>query len=79
MYLGKVATNKSDMILETHIKSLLEKYKGDPEIIFEINSCLSLYECNRTIALELGCKKLVAELTKEFIDQLNQIDKREVN
>lgn len=78
VYSGKVAANKSDMILESYIKSLLEKYKDDPEIIFEINSCLSVYACNRTIALELGCKKSVAKLTKEFIDQLNQIDKREV-
>ena len=74
----KKPVNKSDMILETRIKSLLDKYKGDPEIINEINGCLSMYECNRTIALELGRKKSVAELTKEFLNQLKQLEKREV-
>ena len=74
--LGKKPTSKSDIILEMRIKSLLDKYKGNSEIIDEINSCLSMYECNRTIALELGRKKSVAELTKEFIKQLNQIEKK---
>ena len=73
---GKKPANKSDMILEARIKSLLDKYKRDPEIINKINGCLSMYECNRTIALELGRKKLVAELTKEFTNQLNQIEKK---
>lgn len=73
---GKKPVNKSDMILEARIKSLLDKHKGDPEIISEINGCLSMYECNRTIALELGRKKSVAELTKEFLNQLNQIERK---
>ena len=75
---GKKPTNKSDMILETRIKTLLDKYKDDPEIISEVNACLSMYECNRTIALNLGDKKSVAKLTKEFTNQLNEIEKREV-
>lgn len=75
---GKKPTNKTDMILETRIKTLLDKYKDDPEIIKEVNACLSMYECNRTIALNLGDKKSVAKLTKEFTNQLNEIEKREV-
>lgn len=73
---GKKPTDTSDRILETRIKSLLDKYKGNSEIISEINSCLSMYECNRTIALELGCKKSVAELTKEFLNKLKEIEKK---
>lgn len=73
---SKKPTNKMDVILEAHIKSLLDKYKDDPEITAEIRGCLSMYECNRTIAVELGHQKLVAELTKEFINRLNRIKNR---
>ena len=63
--------SKTDIILESKIKCLLEKYKDDSSTKEDILSKLSMYELNRTIAKDMGNVKTFKLLTKEFDDYLN--------
>ena len=65
--------SKTDLILESKIKYLLEKYKDNFSVKEDILSKLSMYELNRTIATDMGDMKTFKCLTKEFNDYLNEL------
>ena len=69
----KQTKSKTDLILESKIKYLLEKYKDNSSIKEDILSKLSMYELNRTIAKDMEDVKTFKFLTKEFDDYLTRL------
>ena len=67
--------DKSDMILNSKIKSLLEMYSDNPGIRYEILSHVVMYQINVSIAREYHDEKTIADLKRKLIKYLNKKSK----
>lgn len=64
--------DKGDLILEAKIKAALKANEAAPEVRSEILEELSMYRVNISIAREFHDKKSEKDLTKNYINYLNQ-------
>ena len=65
------ADTKSDMILESLLRRVTEKYNGNQDVRSEIQSRTEMYSINVSLAREYHDKNAVKQLRKEFIQYLN--------
>lgn len=63
---------KGFMIVEAKVKAALKANEDAPEVRSEILGKLSMYRVNISIAREFHDKKSEKDLTKKFINYLNQ-------
>ena len=64
---------KEDRILDMRVKSLMEKYKDDPQSLDTLKNKLEALLINISITRDLNLKNQEKKLRKEFIDYLNTL------